>query len=246
MAGVSFSNCSKKALPYCLVNGLPFYEKWAYFLSKDLGLCVTSVSWGLILKVWQLLAVGHRWSTHTLGSQYPDTTVTAGTTAKDCPHPVSIIWSISLTKCNLWIRSQKPTLFSLQSKKPAEKVRSEYQPLSWSQPSSLTHSECRTETPHFSVSSALAKKCQRIHLGKSSGYSVHNQLCSFGAWHHCNPIMKLQLKEANLCSNYTLVWAERFLDGKRFSSGNLLFWLLYLLNKEQSAFTVNSCNRVEL
>lgn len=28
---------------------------------------------------------------------------------------------------------------------------------------------CPTETPHLSVSSALAKKCQRIHLGKSSG-----------------------------------------------------------------------------
>lgn len=140
-----------KALPYCLVNGLTLYQKWEYFLSKeDLGLCVTSVSWGLILKVWQLSAVRHRWSTHTSGSQYPDTTVIAGATAKGCPEPVSIIWSVSLTKCSLWIRSQKPTLFSLQSKKPVEKVGSEYQPLSWSQPNSLTRSEMSHMRWHIS------------------------------------------------------------------------------------------------
>lgn len=174
MARVSNSHCSKKALPNCLANGLTLHEKWEYLLSKeDLGLCVTSMSWGLILKVWQLSAARHRWSTPTLGSQCPDTTVNAGTTAKGCPDPVSIIWSISLTKCSLWIRSQKPTLFSLQSKKPVEKVGCEYQPLSWSQPNSLTHTEMSYRDTTFLGEQCLTKKVSKIHLGKSSGYSIH-------------------------------------------------------------------------
>lgn len=166
MAGVSFSQCIKKALPYCLINGLPFYEKWEYFSQQRFkfvcDICVLRVNAEGLTAVSSQAQVEY---TH-LGSQYPDTTVTAGTAAKGCPDPVSIIWSISLTKCSLWIRSQKPTLFSLRSKKPAEKVRSESQPLSWSQPSSLTHREMSYRDTASLSEQCLSKKVSKDSLRK--------------------------------------------------------------------------------